>query len=259
MPTVDALQMPAASSCTRQTPKEEPKPAPVVAQPMSVKPQISCSTLMPAYNGPAQVNVDGCWDFFANGSFLYYQAPNQPTGRLSIYGTSELGVNNALSMASLWKLGMDIIDGSLYRAYYVGSRLTFTTYSGMRVLWIDQKNRISFNDVATGNNLEALYKTTSWGVGPRMGVDMGWLLGKGFRLIGNIAGDVCYSSYKIRFAEYENPGTDSALTYLTLKYNEKAIRTHLQSGIGFGWGKYFLPSRPKIRWGIQDLWPHEWS
>ena len=148
-------------------------------------------------------------------------------------------MNNALSMASLWKLGMDIIDGSLYRAYYVGSRLTFTTYSGMRVLWIDQKNRISFNDVATGNNLEALYKTTSWGVGPRMGVDMGWLLGKGFRLIGNIAGDVCYSSYKIRFAEYENPGTDSALTYLTLKYNEKAIRTHLQSGIGFGWGKYF--------------------
>ena len=109
MPTVDALQMPAASSCTRQTPKEEPKPAPVVAQPMSVKPQISCSTLMPAYNGPAQVNVDGCWDFFANGSFLYYQA-NQDNMYVAITNPDPLAT---VGIPKLFSIGSEIVDQKL--------------------------------------------------------------------------------------------------------------------------------------------------
>lgn len=187
-------------------------------------------------------NWGGCLEYtwYHTNQTTSETAPNPPDGRLGMYQIfNYAGPNETTEFTSRWHLGMDILDATMFRAYYVGNRLVFNPFIGLRALWIDQSQKLDFNivPVSTTNFWNA--SSDSWGIGPRFGVDLGWMLPAGFRFIGNAAGDICYTRFKLFCEEGANPILVTTDYAYTLRSTEKDLRAHVQMGTGIGWGRYF--------------------
>ncbi len=95
------------------------------------------------------------------------------------------------------------------RPFYLGKMLTADFSTSLRGLWVSDQFKSDHQK--------------SWAVGPRFGFDSNWLLGSGFRLMGDLAQSVLYTRYTQR------PGADG--------YN--TLRSVTESSLGLGWGSYF--------------------
>jgi hypothetical protein len=145
----------------------------------------------------------------------------------------------ATAFSSQWKLGVDIADLSAQRASYIGTNLVLTPSFGLRAAWIRQS--LSADTAGTSESVPFTrtqnYKTHSWAIGPRIGVASSWLMGCGFRFIGNAYASILYTSY----TEVEALFTDSAFAGISQSYNNNyhALRAMTELDIGLGWGDYF--------------------
>jgi len=270
---------------------------------------------MAAYNAPARIDVRGAWDFYANGTFTYWQAiqENMEPGLVNnstvttdaVNGdivnccfkykpgfkvgvgmnfdhdnwdgyaqytwfrgvdttSTTLDTNNAnitimpmwghpstiqadtfFTQSQRWRLHMDLLDLELARSYYVGTCLTFRPFFGARGAWIRQNNNVTYtNTVATStaNTTTISQKSHSWGVGPRAGININWLVGQGFRFYTVGDADILYTRYtKLRShgsTSIDNVLTTSAQTHVR-QNNLSYLRTHLDMELGLGWGTYF--------------------
>lgn len=167
------------------------------------------------------------------------------------------------SASQKWRLKLDFLDLSLGRSYYNGTRLTFRPFFGARGAWIRQKLKTTYNeqitvaDVATvaivGSNplfsQTQTGRTISWGLGPRLGFESNWMVGCGFRLVGNANADVLYTRYNVTsratltseaFSTGELPTliTGSSSANLRQKHID-LLRPHVDVEMGLGWGSYF--------------------
>jgi hypothetical protein len=146
------------------------------------------------------------------------------------------------NLSSRWKVKLDLLDATLSRPYYQGINLTFTPYTGVRAAWIRQ------NFTLTAANLDSkevspwidrspvtsTNRSTSWGIGPRAGVQGHWQLGWGFRLEGDVGANLLYTKY-IQVYHEENPEIDTSLAYR----NYSQLRPMADMGLGIGYGSYF--------------------
>ncbi len=260
--------------------------------------------LMPGYNYPGRINVQGSWDLFIIGNFIYWE-PREKGLELGIPSSSDmasrtgsvanmdfeykpgfkvgLGLNfdhdnwvgfieftrlhmtigdkktrpdwassfqpswftsgqdaNTTELKGRWKLDLDILDFELGRPEYVGQKLIFKPFFGLRGGWIDQTyiaTRIVSN-IQSLNNI----KSRSWLVGPRAGIDTQWLLGAGFRFNGDIAASLFYQYFRnvtMKRQNYANPSILDA----NIRNNEGYITPQIDMAIGLGWGKYFGKSK----------------
>ncbi len=137
---------------------------------------------------------------------------------------------------------MDILDWELARSSYVGTKLTFRPFFAARAAWIRQNQNGAFNtqnDVA-GTNLLLNNKSQSWAVGPRAGLYTNWMLGEGFRMYGNGAGDILFTQYTKLKSAQSTQVASVVTNQLTTRQNKlNTIRTHLDLELGFAWGSYF--------------------
>lgn len=148
-----------------------------------------------------------------------------------------------------WTLHIDILDGELARCYYVGTKLSFRPFFAARALWIRQSIRAEYSNQAPiggvdpENNLNIHKRSQSWAVGPRTGLYSNWMIGEGFRLYGNGAGDILFTQYtKLKsnqqLTTFEGtPVVGSSFLVDQSKLN--CLRGHLDLELGFGWGTYF--------------------
>jgi len=158
----------------------------------------------------------------------------------------------AESMSGRWKLNMDLFDFELARKYYVGTKLDFRPFIGMRVALIDQRMTISPEVLLNLVNIgirELRVSSDSWGIGPRLGIDTSWHLGCGFRTIGNTAASLLYTDYKMKIfqstinqAADTNPGRDASS-------KRKFLRTNFEAALGFAWGTYFSSNTYHLDFG----------
>ena len=163
-----------------------------------------------------------------------------------------------------WGLNMDLLDLLMGRDYYVGTKLSFNTYFGARAAWIRQTLSDSFSGVGGAGGNGGINPTTlsadrlrregtssqhtrSWGVGPRIGIDLKWDLGYDFRLIGDAAGDLLYTRYTrlknnatvISVDSNEGVIETTTTTLRALQKNLAFLRAHAELEMGLGWGTYF--------------------
>ena len=154
-----------------------------------------------------------------------------------------------------YHMGIDILNLSVGRYFYLGSHLILNPFLGARADWIHDKWNSKYHQIMTytdpnGNqiteefDLPSWYKTKSWALGPRVGLEARYLLGEGCRLFGRGAVSLVYKRSHL----------DGDLTYLDrvsgrqtnyevktyAVYNEKdsLLRPELELGLGFGWGTY---------------------
>jgi len=122
---------------------------------------------------------------------------------------------------SSWKANIDLVDVMMSRPYYQGKKLTILPFGGLRAAFIRQN--LHMNDANPAFN--SAYKSHSWAVGPRGGLQAHWLLGCGFRVEGDLSGSLLFTQYDV------SNGTVHFDDYNTL-------RPMADMGVGLGWGSY---------------------
>jgi hypothetical protein len=132
-----------------------------------------------------------------------------------------------------WHFGIDILDVEMGRPFYQGKRLTVNPFFGLRTQWMSQRYKIS-GTTTLGAASNPNWKTASWGIGPRFGFDMNWLLGEGFRFIGSASGSLVWTQY---YKLHYNEPTASPPYALSLG-NQNYLRGDADGKLGFGWGSY---------------------
>lgn len=162
-----------------------------------------------------------------------------------------------------YRNNLDFVDAEMGRTYYVGKSLIFRSAFGARAAWMLQNVHVRYNNttaaatvdasnliVSLPSVLDVYQRAHSWGVGPRTGLMMDWMLGAGFRFFGSGYGDILYTKYKVQDKSVLMPraagggGTGSTARVgvpVTVNGYEKVfgLRTHLDLEMGFGWGSYF--------------------
>ena len=155
---------------------------------------------------------------------------------------------------------LDFIDAEMGRTYYVGQHLIFRSSYGLRTAWILQNMHVNYGYpsylgiVADQNDtfgtlpsyVTFVDRVHSWGIGPRAGLKMDWVLGKNIRFIGNGFVDVLYTRYHLKdkttlvpnVVTTDSPNIGQTASVIT-RDKVSAIRTHLDMEIGLGWGYYF--------------------
>ena len=167
-------------------------------------------------------------------------APNTGLGVLALQQFNE--ANSSAIGATLaegsWRIELDIVDLELARSNYVATHLTFRPFFGVRAAWIDQRYTVKArNSTIAPQTYEVKQTSKTWGLGPRAGVDTNWLLGCGFRLIGNFAADLLYTRYKI--SRTEDQDTNPSILFANINEKRRFLRAHTELAVGMGWGTYF--------------------
>lgn len=152
---------------------------------------------------------------------------------------------------------LDFVDAEMARKYYVGKSLLFRSAWGARAGWILQNVHVNYANNTTAvtassdgtvrsvpSYVDVYSRNHSWGVGPRAGLTMDWLLGAGLRFFGSGYGDILYTKYSLKDKTVLTPLVTTGLLVLgdpvifTNHDKVGALRTHLDFEAGFGWGSY---------------------
>jgi hypothetical protein len=200
---------------------------------------------------------------FRGKNYVNAGVPNTNPTIYNLWGNdsvaaSLLGTPVFNAMHSDFHTNLDFIDGQLSRMYFVGQRLVFNSVFGLRFAWISESlrahysyngafiNNTSAKVIALPGTLDAIARTKSWGIGPRLGLEMDWLLRGGIRMFGSGFADILYTSYKIQTKSATMPYTSllaplttgNSVTTTNRDDDLGALRAHLDFEVGAGWGKY---------------------
>lgn len=209
-----------------------------------------------SYKPGFKVGLGGNFDYDSWDTHLEYtwfhntnsQSSTQVAGSGQLFrtqGNPFTAVTNNFydSVSSKWHLKMDIADWDVGRWGYVGTKLTYRPSVGVRADWIRQSLNTTYTRAAAvggaAADVDAIrQKTSSWAIGPKVGLDSNWNLGAGFRFFGNGEADLLFTKYtRLSFRE-----THSAAVATPFSVKQKrvyAVKPHLDLELGFGWGMYF--------------------
>lgn len=164
--------------------------------------------------------------------------------------SEERGFNSGTQQ---WNLSYQALNTVLARTYYVGKNLTFRSMFGPRFAWFSQTKEQAFlggTGGGTAPNSSNLYNGnfdekqsfSSWGAGLVAGLDTNWIIGEGFRLIGNGSFDILYT--RVQTSNDKDTLTDNTVPTLPTVFGFQTGRPdflmpHSNLEFGFGWGSYF--------------------
>jgi hypothetical protein len=166
------------------------------------------------------------------------------------------------TVSARYRNNLDFLDAEIGRTYYVGKSLIFRPAWGARAAWILQNIHVQYKNIQTVGSRDAVFlinsqpsifdvfqNSHSWAVGPRMGLDMDWMIGWGFRFNGRGYGDLLYTQYAVRdksILVLTSPSirpTPAAIpgvpVSVTTRDKPTGLRAHLDLELGLGWGRYF--------------------
>lgn len=169
-------------------------------------------------------------------------SPNFPIGRIAAQWLRQFVF--ATEARAQWKLDMDILDLEIARPCYVGKSLTFRPHFGARAAWIDQHLNANYFSFVDGINRPSFNKSDSWALGSRAGIDTNWILGSGFRIIGNAAASLLYTRYTVQTRQSNVDA--QGLIDLDVRETVRYLRPNSEFSLGFGFGTYIWENRMHI-------------
>jgi major outer membrane protein len=170
------------------------------------------------------------------------------------------------SASAEYRNHLDFVDAEVGRKYYVGKSLIFRSSFGVRGAAILQSLHVQYiyppslpplrdqtgEFGALCSNLNVIQRNHSWGVGPRIGLEMDWMAGYGVRIISSGYADILYTRYHLQDKTSLTPTAANAnltvlpvgaTSNLTAKERVSAIRAHFDLELGFGWGAYLKDNK----------------
>lgn len=167
------------------------------------------------------------------------------------------------------QMKFDALDLLLQRPFYFGKKLTANFSTGLTALWITQKLTANTNglsslwviadalapDSSIDNKSITIasstrHKLTSWGLGPKFGLDTNWMLGYGLKIMGNLSASFLYTQYNL------NQTTSGTVVVNALSrtpssqakelHNYAVIRPITTAFLGLGWDYCFDENRYQL-------------
>lgn len=160
------------------------------------------------------------------------------------------------SAGANWHTGYNTLDIKLAKPYYVSRYFIVSPHFGVRGATIRQHfsvdyggNGITYRTIHHGDN-------DFWGFGSRAGVNTDWLLGKGWKLFGNIAASMLFGKFEVQQKLGYGSGTSNTDGF-DLDYDFYQNVPNLELILGLGWSKYFSKKRYCISLDLAYEF-HEW-
>ena len=149
--------------------------------------------------------------------------------------------NTFQSASEKWKLELNALDWVLERTSLIGKKLLIKPFFGLRAAWIDQKADVDYLLAATDTTVFYKGKSNSWAIGPEIGLSSRWLLGKGFKLYGDLETDILYTRYtSLDSQEGRELSTGETTIRRDIRqHNLSLLRPHCDLELGLSWGCYF--------------------
>lgn len=121
--------------------------------------------------------------------------------------------DNCNEAKSNLKVGYDLLGLELGRSYYVSQYLSVRPSYGLLTSWTWLENKIAYSggsDLATVGSVYVEDKSNWWGIGPEVGLESVFGIGKGFSFFGETKGALMYGRMKIEHEEnYSNVADDN--------------------------------------------------
>jgi len=161
-----------------------------------------------------------------------------------------------------WHFRVNVFDVDMSRAYYSGTRLVLNPFYGLRAAWIDQIYNVNYDILVAGVTHKVRSRNSSdmWAVGPHGGMNMSFLLGKGFRFIGNAGVAILYSDYVMYQKQSDDNDIVPQRTILSGKDHIGRLRAMAEMGLGFGWGRYMNRGKQHVDISATydfNYWPNQ--
>lgn len=169
----------------------------------------------------------------------------------------------ALAEKLEYEFKFDIVDLDMGRPCYFGTRLIVNPYVGGRLMFQTEELETSLTmntNGATPPTTPILFpmstkaRNHSWKLGPRIGVDSSWLLGAGFRFMGDGAFSLLYvhatNRQKIFGDIVHFPQVPGILAEFT-HGKRNALGLNFDLDVGLGWGTYFNCHKERIDFSVK--------
>ncbi len=138
--------------------------------------------------------------------------------------------NNASSFIhDCWDLDFNVLNVELGRRCYMGCRFIIRPYIGLAAAWINQKLKGEMDLLfPTPFTLHVSDRSSSWGLGPRLGINGNWYLTYCFSIAGRVAGDILFTHYHLKLNQHAtNNSTIFAHTSNTLNTLRQELELYL--------------------------------
>lgn len=214
----------------------------------------------PGFKVGIGAKVCGCWDllaeytWFRNTNHLDCKtAPHLSTCLDNVKSvwvlndwfiqTTDQGQTIAASkVSSKWRLEIDLLDASVGHSFCASDCYGVSMFFGLRWARIDQNFNVCIHvpqeligSVNSVNGVHSKNKSSSWGIGPRIGVNNYYLLGKGFRIQGDLALSLLYTEYKVSHHE-DVAAIDLNPSILNTKLHDyNTLKPNLEMTLALGW------------------------
>lgn len=148
-----------------------------------------------------------------------------------------------------WTVRMDLFDWVLARSNSIGKALCLNYFTGLRAALIRQHLAAHYTNVNPAYLLLwpstiVRQKTSSWGIGPEIGITSKWDVGKGLYLQAQGMVDLLFTQYDLK--KTERTDETVANRYHMESKSLDCLRTHTELTLGLGWGTALYTNRYHI-------------
>ncbi|MBI3237065.1 MAG: hypothetical protein HYZ48_05145 [Chlamydiales bacterium] len=196
------------------------------------------------------------WDLFLNWTRLESNVTNRAhthtpklvtlLGSLVASGQNDTFVGTHLK--ANWDFHFNSVDLELGRNFYIGKYLSLRPYAGAKGAWIKQDLKVSYKGAVEGVQgtpfLEPItghYKDHMWGVGPRIGLNSRWVLGKcNIAFLADLAGSLIWEDFQpYSRVHFVNPLTGNGPFIERITGHQTQLNPIAEVFVGFDWGHCF--------------------
>jgi hypothetical protein len=157
-----------------------------------------------------------------------------------------LGLENKYSSEKgKWDLNYNLFEIELCRPFFLGKKLLFKPFFGIRGGWIDQKylfEGTAETNIIGNNNITLQSKniSNSWFIGPSTGFSSQWPLIYGLSLYGNAYISMYYQKFNVSIQENVfSEILSSENSYELIKKELTQLNPDIELSLGVEYGKYF--------------------
>ncbi len=178
------------------------------------------------------------WDLYLNFTYLKTRAHSSTSssveGIIPLLGEQTLTFGQA---SAHWKIHFYDLDLVLGRAYFVSKYLALHPYFGLTSAWIQQRRRATYEDTVS---LKLKGRNNFWGIGPKLGTEAQFYLGRNFSLYGSVAGALLWGRFSVKEEEKnQTAGTE----YYDLSYSLHRMVAMVGFGLGGAYETNFNQDR----------------
>ncbi|MEX0961851.1 MAG: Lpg1974 family pore-forming outer membrane protein [Simkaniaceae bacterium] len=143
------------------------------------------------------------------------------------------------SVDSSWITHLDILDVEIGRNFFCGQQLILRPSFGLRTFWLKQEYNLKYVSITTETPLDSFNRSSSWGIGPRLGVNSTWRLYWGFEVVGNFGASLLHVEDHVAVKQI-NPSLEVFDVPGNISYSNKMttelIKPMFDLSLGLGWG-----------------------